>query len=221
MFFNTWHCRLAFHKNPDSIKHMRIFLSDTSLAWGKLDLPLLGISTDWFGKKIDPPLAFSLASDGTNLWFVSTRQTANSILPDATPGKFTPELWKYDVAELFLANPQSGEYLEFNIAANGAWWAAKFSAPRSPSPRQPDFQSQISSYHEDSDASSWVTALSIPLNFLEQEIAFGDRTTGNVTSIQDSPDQTFLSATALPGDEPDFHQPEKFSLLASTKIPPI
>lgn len=200
---------------------MRIFLSDTPLTWGELDLPLLGVSTDWFGKKLAPPLGFALASDGKNLWFIATRQSPNTVLPGALPGKFTPELWKYDVSELFLANPQTGEYLEFNLAANGSWWASKFSAPRVPSGQQPDFESQISSYHDNNDPSTWLVALSIPIRFLELELSFGSNTTGNATFIQNSPHQTFLSAVSLPGREPDFHQPGQFSPLVHTTVPAI
>jgi len=198
---------------------MRIFLSETSLDWGELDLPLLGISSDWFGRKFDPPLGFSLARDDKNLWFVATRQAPSSVLPEADVGKFTPELWKHDVSELFLANPRTGEYLEFNIAANGAWWSSKFSAPRTTSKHQPDFETHISSYHDGSDSSTWITALSIPINFLVREISFGPGTTGNATFIQNSPEQIFLSAISLPGAEPDFHQPGNFTTLLPTNIP--
>jgi hypothetical protein len=46
------------------------------------------------------------------------------------PGNFLAELWRHDVAELFIADPASGRYFEFNLAPNGAWWSCEFTAPR-------------------------------------------------------------------------------------------
>jgi len=198
---------------------MQIFSSDTALTWGELDLPLFGISNDWHGTPLDPPLAFSLARDEFNLWFIATRQTTATIHPVAIPGKFTPELWKYDVAELFLADAETGEYLEFNLAPNGAWWAYKFSAPRVPSPHQPDFHSSVTTYADDRDPATWLAALVIPVAFLEREIGLGTGTTGNAAFIQNSPKQVFLTAENLPGSKPDFHQPANFTVLKPAKIP--
>lgn len=197
---------------------MKIFESQQALAWGSLDLPLFGVTEDWSGNKVKPPVGYSLAIDSENLWFVATRQATACVLPNAEADRFTPELWKADVSELFLADPQSGSYLEFNIAANGAWWASKFSAPRVPHGNQPDFISQVSSFSE-ADPSNWVCALSVPIRFLSDEISLGPQTTGNATFIQNSPDQIFLTAVKLPGGEPDFHQPSHFSRLSVTPIP--
>lgn len=198
---------------------MRISRSETPLAWGELNLPLFGLDTDWFGKKQSSPMGFSVATDHDKLWFVATGQSPASVHPDALPGKFTPELWKHDVAELFLANPSSGKYLEFNLAANGSWWACAFSAPRVADSPQPDFAATIAT-HSDADVpSGWVAALVVSLEFLETEIGYGEDTTANVAFIRNSPSQTFLTAAKLPGDEPDFHQPAHFPRLVPTGIP--
>ena len=189
---------------------MRLFQYDATLVWGGLDLPVMGINSDWHGVALHPPLCFTLAADPSNLWFVATRQAPATCRPGAEPGSFAEGLWEYDVAELFLANPTTGAYLEFNLAPNGAWWAAKFSAPRIRAQAQPDFPSIVTSHWEDISYDNWCAAICIPLTLLEKEIGFGAETTANATAILNSPLQTFHSAHKLPGTEPDFHQPASF-----------
>lgn len=196
---------------------MQIFISDKPIGWGKLELPLLGLNQDWQGNPLIQTVGFSLAMDPTHLWFIAAPQQIQHIHPEAVSGEFTPELWKHDVSELFLGDPSTGNYLEFNLAANGAWWAAKFSKPRQPQEAQPSFQTQIKTYADLSSPSNPIAALSIPLDFLRRELNLGDLTVSNVTFIQQSPAQIFISAAPLPGVEPDFHQPSYF--LQLTKQP--
>lgn len=190
-----------------------IFQSDHPLAWGELDLPVLGMTCDWHGLPLDPPLGFVIAADSSALWFVATRQASACSLPGAGPGAFTEGLWLGDVAELFLADPVGGAYLEFNLAPNGAWWAAKFTSPRVRSPQQPDFLTAVTSHRQETDGNGWCAALRVPLVLLQNEIDFGLRTTANATAILNTPVQTFHSAARLPGVEPDFHQPGHFPPL--------
>lgn len=199
---------------------MQIFNYRSHLTWGKLDLPLLGIASDWYGKPLIPPLAFSLASDTEYLWFVATRQAPTSVLPNAIPGQFTPNLWNNDVAELFIANHEGKSYLEFNLAPNGAWWAAKFSSQRQLCESQPNFQSTINTYSDTTDPNSWVAALRIPLEFLREQISFNVGSPVNAAFILNSPKQTFHTAAKLPGETPDFHQPSAFPKTIPVKLPP-
>ena len=198
---------------------MQIFNSSTPLAWGEFELPLLGISSDWMEKPLAPPLAFSVATDLENLWFIATRQAPASIHPDAVPGEFTPGLWKHDVAELFIADIGGKSYLEFNLAPNGAWWAAKFSSQRQLCDDQPDFQTHIKTYTDGTDPNSWITAISIPLGFLRDHISFELDSPANATFILNSPEQTFHTAVKLPGSEPNFHQPSAFPKSNPVKLP--
>ncbi|MDE0837094.1 MAG: hypothetical protein OSA84_12160 [Akkermansiaceae bacterium] len=198
---------------------MQIFNTETPLEWGSLDLPLLGIDSDWHGQTLQPPVAFTLASDGRSLWFAATRQAPAAIHPGAEPGVFTPKLWKHDVSELFIADPDGKRYVEFNLAANGAWWAGTFDSPRQLSVSQPDFQGAVETYHDAPEGGSWLSAFSIPIAFLGEHIDFGTGSRANVAFILNSPRQTFHSACKLPGAEPDFHRPEAFPQLISVKQP--
>jgi hypothetical protein len=196
---------------------MKFFQSANPLAWGQLDLPVFGMTSDWHGRPLIPPLGFVVAADAAALWFVATRPAPATCRPGAEPGAFTEGLWEWDVAELFLADPVSGAYLEFNLAPNGAWWAAKFGAPRIRSGSQPDFQSALTSHWEDSPVEGWCAAIRVPLDLLESEIGFGPQSTANATAILNSPQQTFHSAAKLPGADPDFHQPAAFTRLIAIR----
>ena len=198
---------------------MKIFTSETPITWGQLDLPLLGISSDWYRSPLTPPLAYSLVSDSQHLWFIATRPAPATVLAGAKPHIFTPELWKSDVAELFIAAPDRRSYLELNLAPNAAWWAAKFSSPRVPSPSQPAFLPHIQTFHTTTPDGSWTAAMSIPLAFLIAEISFEVGSPANITGILNSPFQTFHTVAKLPGAAPDFHQPAHFPHTIPVKLP--
>ncbi len=198
---------------------MQIFTTSRLLAWGELDLPLLGVSSDWFGKALNPPLGFCVAADPEAVWFVATRQAPALSHPDSREGRFTPELWKHDTSELFIGHPGSGAYLEFNLAPDGGWWAARFDSAREASGSQPDFQIHVSAYAAQDDPGMWLAALRVPLVFLKEHIGFGVGSTGSSTFILNSPQQTFHSAVKLPGKDPDFHQPSSFPKLIPSALP--
>jgi len=181
-----------------------------TLQWGALDLGLFGLEKDWYGEKIDPPAAFGLAIDHSNLWFVATRRTPSSLHPQARPGQFTPELWKYDTAEFFISHPASGRYLEFNLAANGAWWSAEFTAPRVRADEEDVPIPGVQAFGELSAEGSWLAAASIPLDVLKARLDFGSESRMNVTFIVNSPEQQFLTAVPAAEGEPDFHRPDLF-----------
>jgi len=182
------------------------------LYWGALDLALFGLQTDWYGKPLDVPAAFGMAIDHGSFWFVATRRKPASLHPAARPNQFTPELWKYDVAEFFLSHPESGRYLEFNLAPNGAWWSAEFTAPRVCAHSEDLPMPGVKTFSELAPDGTWMTAVSIPLDVLEARFGFGPESRMNISFIVDSPDQRFLTATPPPDPvgEPDFHRPDLF-----------
>lgn len=186
---------------------MLIEHKDEPLYWGGLDLALFGIQNDWEGKPLDVPVGFGMAIDHGSFWFVASRRKPAMLHPGARPGEFTPELWKYDVAEFFLSHPGSGRYLEFNLAPNGAWWSAEFTAPRVRAEEEDVPVPGVKTFADLSPDGSWLTAASIPLEVLQARFDFGPETMMNVTFIVDSPAQRFLSAAKAPaGVEPDFHR---------------
>lgn len=180
------------------------------LAWGELDLPLFGLARDWNGAAVEPPAAFSVAVDPVRLWFVSAHGRPARLHPAARPGRFTAGLWQHDVAELFVADPASGRYLEFNLAPNGAWWSCEFTGPRVRAEEVEVAFPEVAAFAELAPDGGWVAAMSVPLDLLRARVGFGEGSVANVTFIVGSPEQRFLSAADLGGGEPDFHRPEKF-----------
>lgn len=197
---------------------MTIFTSPVPLIWGELDVPLFGLGADLQGVPLQPPAAFSLVMDARYLWFIANHRSPARIHPLARPGAFQAELWKHDVAELFLADPVSGRYFEFNLAPNGGWWSCEFTAPRVRADEVDIAMPEVATFAEIAPDGAWLAAMAIPLDLLRARLDFGPGTRANVTMILESPAQKFISATPLPG-EPDFHQPGHFSKIDFTPLP--
>ena len=189
---------------------MNIEISDRPLSWGALDLSLFGVYKDWFGAPLEPPVAFGFTVDLKYLWFVVSHQKPPCLHPDARPGDFKSELWKYDVAEFFLSDPSTGRYLEFNLAPNGAWWSAEFTAPRIRAEIADNPFPEVATFADMGQDGSWLAAAAIPLEHLRDRLNFGADSLLNASFILNSPEQQFVSATNLGDGKPDFHLPEKF-----------
>ncbi len=133
--------------------------------------------------------------------------------PDTQCGVFTANLWQRDCSEFFLCNPATGRYLEFNLNPHGAWWSASFNAPRihhrdEPFEKVHCSAASISEKKSDCNVATWSATISIPLKALESILETSiTNLTANVTAILSSPNQTFLTAAPLGGEEPDFHRP--------------
>jgi hypothetical protein len=190
---------------------VQILKSEKTLQWGELDLPVWGLEKDWHGAPIGHRLMFSLAMDTQRLWFIAASTHAAKIHPAARPVSFTAELWRYDCAELFIHDPQSGRYLEFNLAANSAWWSCEFLAPRVRAEEIDIAFPEVATFADLSIDGGWMVAMSIPLDILRARLRFGEESKINVSFTTGSPNQQYVSATKLPGNEADFHQPQYYS----------
>jgi hypothetical protein len=120
------------------------------------------------------------------LWFLAHHRRPADLHPAARPGGFQAELWRYDVAELFLSHPGSGRYFEFNLAPNGAWWCCEFTAARRRAESIDIAMPEVATFADLAADGSWLAAMAI------------------------SPDQRFVSAADLGGGAPDFHRPLVF-----------
>ncbi len=198
---------------------MTIFTSPRPLVWGELAVPMFGLAKDLQGELLEVPVAFSLVMDSRYLWFLASHRRPARIHPNARPGCFQSELWRYDVAELFLADPVSGRYFECNLAANGAWWTCEFTAPRVRAEEVEIAMPEVATFSDLAPDGSWLAAMAIPLDLLRARLDFGNSTRVNVAMILESPDQKFVSATDLGGGEPDFHQPRRFSDISLAPLP--
>jgi hypothetical protein len=153
------------------------------------------------------------------LWLVAHHRKPARLHPQARPGDFQVGLWDYDVAELFIADPVSGRYFEFNLAPNGAWWCCEFTAPRVRAEEIDIAMPEVATFADLAPDGAWVAAMAIPLDLLRARLDFGPRSRVNVTMILGFPDRQFLSVAALGGTEPDFHQPRGFAEPHCAPIP--
>lgn len=141
----------------------------------------------------------------SNFHFSVHRASCPLLHPDAEPGVFQSELWKYDVAEFFIASPDRSEYLEFNLAPNGAWWSCFFNKPREVSRINP--LRGVKTYAEIGEE-GWQVDAMIPRkefpwpNFMDCAL--------NASFILDSPQQRFVTLAHLGRGKPDFHRPQDF-----------
>ena len=168
------------------------------------------IHSDWFGQRLEPPVQYSLSVDAHAVSFEASRQESAQLRPNSKEGQFCPELWRFDVAELFLADLSGKPYLEVNLAPNGAWWMCWFHDVRLPQEKQPAFTGVEAAGCCQKKA--WNARIRIPHSLLPplESLSY------NITFILNSPQQTFHSLAPLPGKEPDFHQPSSFLSLSQS-----
>ncbi len=197
---------------------MTIFTSAQPLQWGELDVPLLGMENDWHGEPLQPSAAYALVMDDRRLWFIAHHRRAAQLHPQARPGVFQADLWRHDVAELFLADPVSGRYFEFNLAPNAAWWSCEFTAPRVRAEEMDIAMPEVATFSDIAVDGAWLAAMAIPLDLLKARLDFGAGTLANVAMILGSPAQRLVTATDLGPGVPDFHRPERFSALKTAPL---
>ncbi|MDB9741997.1 hypothetical protein OAB00_04025 [Akkermansiaceae bacterium] len=187
---------------------MNIERKKSVMEWGALDVNLFGVQKNWQGEALENPVGFAFAIDPKYFWFIATCQTPAMPHPEAKHGEFKSELWKYDVAEFFLKNHNTGRYLEFNLAANASWWAAEFTGPREGMGQAP--LDGVETYCDVAESGAWMAAARFDLQLMYDRFCLCPDTTMNAAFILHSPDQQFASAIDLPGEHPDFHQPDHF-----------
>jgi len=200
---------------------MVIFRSSEILEWGSLDLPILGADQDWHGLPFWPPAGYSVTIDPEWLWFIAGRNKPAQPHPDSSPGLFKPQLWRHDVAELFLGEPGGGRYLEFHLAPNAAWWSCVFQGPRIRMFEKDIPLAGVGTWATLAADGSWMAAAALPLQTLRDLIGFDDNSTANVAFILKAPEQRFITVTDLGGGEPDFHRPDRFEPMEIELLPAL
>lgn len=170
------------------------------------------IAADWFGAAIAAAPAFRLVlipGEAIELHARANKHPVSAM--DSTAGEFCEGLWQHDCAELFLANPATGHYIEFNIAPNGAWWSCLLESPR--------LRARIENLPLDGVVSEgiegvarWETKLHVPLAALPPEIGTDIHALrGNVTfCLGSAPRQIYVTYADLGTGTPDFHQPARW-----------
>jgi hypothetical protein len=171
--------------------------------------PMNALERDWHGDPAPGRPRWGLRISGGGLRFAGGADAPPICLDGDAGGGFVEGLWNADAAELFLLNPATGFYLEFNLSPGGAWWCCAFDAPRARAARGP---APLPGVQAEAAVrkGGWESSLTVPLASLPQELAFDPETTrGNVAFCLGSP-QRFVTLADLGGGAPDFHRPEKW-----------
>ena len=135
----------------------------------------------------------------------------NNSIAESNANAFTPELWRHDVGELFIKHATSDVYLEINLAPFGAWWASLFSSYREPITEATSAPFRPVQLVTKTSETSWETSLTVPQDFLQEALAFGATSKGNVCFIFGEPSQRHhFSYAPLPHDPPDYHHVTDF-----------
>lgn len=163
------------------------------------------LTHEWYGKPIAAPVKFSFSIEEGCLVFHASQSAQVSIHPEAQPGLFREELWKYDTAEFFIADAEGRNYLEFNLCPNGAWWACAFDAPRKPMAGAgiPDGVKTAGCLRP----GAWACSARLPLAWLSRIGIDITNCRLAATCILNSPDYLYCTTADDLSGEPDFHRP--------------
>jgi hypothetical protein len=177
-------------------------------------LNLHPLNKDWHGAKPPGCPQWGLEVKG-GLLVLRGRVCAPPICIEGdSEGHFVEGLWEADVAELFLVNPDTGFYTEFNLGPRGGWWCCSFGSPRARVEAAPKPLPGVRAKACLSE-SGWDSSLAVPLHSLPEGLAFDSgKTRGNITFCLGAPQQ-YVTLADLGGGEPDFHRPEKWIAVSS------
>lgn len=155
---------------------------------------------------------YTLLSDAKSFLF-SVRVEGKAQCTRHPFGSFVEGLWEEDVAELFLLDEDGVSYQEFNISPCGAWWSQRFSDIRIPDEahyQHPKGFVPLCQIREN----SWEAGFFLSFHELSVKNRLRDGCKANVNVILGSGKaRQYYSLAALPGDTPDFHQPQAFEVV--------
>jgi hypothetical protein len=120
-------------------------------------------------------------------------------VPEVQKGKRVDNLWTFDVVELFLVGP-GHRYLEIELGAGGHWLVLGFDRLRH---RESDHELLKPWFRFwKTEKKEWFSQITIPWNIVPENLR-----AINAFVIAAG---KHLSFSPLPGDKPDFHQPDSY-----------
>ncbi len=188
----------------------RLFVTAMQSIIHSIRSPYQSLSREWYGTPVFPPFDYRFTATDKGLRFEALRLAPALIHPDARPGSYQEELWRYDTAEFFLAPISGGPYLEFNLCPNGAWWQCAFTTPRQVAegvslPPPTDIRSVCT-------RERWSCGATLPRETLELLGLEMHACRLAACAILNSPEQIFLTTAERTEGAPDFHHPSDWPL---------
>ena len=177
-------------------------------------LPKEQVISCWRGDPLPRNFSWCVALDPTNLWFYGSLPGGEVTLTGSSHGSVVEGLWEADVLELFIKDP-SGEYFEFNVSPQGAWWATRLSSYRI---RAKDFVlPRVLSVETTKGDGEWSSVVSIDRSSLPWDV--GNEASMHVSGISHRGGARYLSSNRVIGVEPDFHHRDAFRPVELRPIP--
>jgi hypothetical protein len=181
-------------------------------------LPRQELHYDWHGAPLTKPFRWHLTKTGDYLYCLIELPSAASDNRIHSAGAFVEGLWEGDLVELFIGEANTPKYQEWNLSADGAWWAMNFNDYR-----ERDTDSTIPQGIElfiqtEGNNSSWIGCLKIPLSSLR--VPLSEESKVHITGIIYSKDNDtnnqpiYLTSSAPQKGAPDFHLSRCFKRLS-------
>lgn len=168
----------------------------------------LRVASTWDGRPAAPGEVVSVRLDanGAGLTLQVDAPFHGDPPPPGPPGP-TPGLWEYEVVEVFIAGgPEGTDYLEIELSPHGHHLVLRLNGVRNPVEEELPLDYTA---HLDRHARRWRGEARVPAAWLppppHRINAFAIHGEGS--------GRRYLAWHALPGDEPDFHQPRRFPTL--------
>jgi hypothetical protein len=163
-------------------------------------IKLINIASSWNGKAIEEQRLKAKVEllPGQGGYWLNALAQVSSQLPPEPPG-WHPRLYDYDVVECFLVGPEG--YLEVELGPGGHFLALSFDRPRHRIAEHPELQPNLKR-----SRTGWHAQVFLPDAILPSPIL-----RYNAFAIWGPPSaRQHLCFHPLPGEKPDFHQPERF-----------
>ncbi len=173
-----------------------------------LPLNVLPLPYDYKGEKTPYKTTFKIALlEEEQTLFFSFQTTKSPLCDTLISGTFMQDLWKKDVAELFIKSADSQVYQEFNFSPTGAYWSAIFKEYRQLEKEW--FFEPVNIVHL-YDETHWKITFSIALKDLYFDL-LKDDVLINVCAILYTPSDTIYIDDHCKTPTPDFHHSQNFS----------
>ncbi|MCR4313871.1 MAG: hypothetical protein NUV84_01330 [Candidatus Uhrbacteria bacterium] len=124
-------------------------------------------------------------------------------VPDVPVGSRIEGLWEYDVVELFLVGP-GHQYLEIELGAGGHFLVLGFDSILHRSDAYESFKPILR--FEKTNEKTWKSSITIPWKMIPENLR-----ALNAFAIMAG---QFLAYSSVPGEQPDFHQPDRYPSIS-------
>jgi hypothetical protein len=180
-----------------------------------LRTPTQQVVETWEGERLTRPYRWTLVLDPITLWFGVEFPKEKNSSARFSDGEFVEWLAQQgDVAELFLMN-QSGQYQEFHLTGDGAWWAMTFSGYRE-RVTQSSKPNRVTCFIDRAEG-SWRGVLGIERPDIT--VSLDEAVLAQVSAcLHEDGSVRYVTSAGCPPYEPDFHDKRSFQSVRFSSL---